>query len=194
MHRPPNQKKIWKKIAKYHWDRGLVKTIRTQGVPRYIHRSASVLLTGAQGCHNAQTRTQASPAAAESEARLGVGFLVVDISGPAAADSEFVDSVNGQLRRPIRLCSRWMSRWLTTMKLRGAPPVSSHIAKERLTGWCILGSTPELLQSVWVECPKKRRKLRCISYDTTRLFLGCTNPKKNGRDDSSSYSYVLVQQ
>ena len=43
---------------------------------------------------------------AESEARLAIGFLVVDNSGPAAADDEFAASVMRQLRRPIRLSSR----------------------------------------------------------------------------------------
>ena len=90
-------------------------------------------------------------------------FIVVDNSGPAAADNQFADSFMRQLRRPIRLCSRQISRWLITMKSHRAPPVSSHIAKELLAGWCILGSTLQLLQSVWVECPKKRRKLRYVS-------------------------------
>ena len=47
-----------------------------------------------------------SLAVAEADARLAIGFLVVDNSGPAAADSEFTASVTRQLRRPIRLCSR----------------------------------------------------------------------------------------
>ena len=109
---------------------------------------ACVLRTETPGCHSTQTRTQASPAVAESEARLAIGFLLVDNSGPAAADSEFAASVMRQLRRPIRLCSRHMSRWMTTMKSRRTPPVCSYIAKERFVGWCMLGSTLQLLQSV----------------------------------------------
>ena len=69
-------------------------------------------------------------------------------SAPAAAESEFAASVMRQLGLPIRLCSRQMSRWMTTMKSRRTPPVCSHIAKERFAGWCILGSTLQLLQSV----------------------------------------------
>ena len=79
-----------------------MKTIPTQGVARYSHRSACVLRTEAPGRHSTQTRTQASPAVAESEARLTIGFLVVNNSGPAAADSELAASVMRQLRRPIR--------------------------------------------------------------------------------------------
>ena len=94
----------------------LVKNIPKQGVAQYSHRSACVLPTEAPGRHSTQTRTQASPAVAESEARLAIGFLVVDNSGPAAADSKFAASVMRQSRRPIRLCSRQMSRWITTMK------------------------------------------------------------------------------
>ena len=33
---------------------------------------------------------------------MAIGFLVVDNSGPAAAESEFAASVMRQLRRPIR--------------------------------------------------------------------------------------------
>ena len=154
---------------------------------KYSHRSACVLRTEAPGRHSTYIRL------AESEARLAIGFLVVDNSGPAAADSEFADSVMRQFRRPIRPCSWQMSRWLTTMKSRRTPPVCSHIAKERLARWCILGSTLQLLQSVCVECPKKRRNLHYESYGTTCLFLGCTKPKKQ-RKGHDSYSYKLVQQ
>ena len=149
-----------------------MKIIPVQGVPQYSHRSACVLRTEAPGRHSTQTRTQASPAVAESEARLAIGFLLVDNSGPAATDSEFADSVMRQLRRPMRLCSRQMSRWLTTMKSRRTPPVCSHIAKERFGGWCILGSTLQLLQSVRVE-PQKTTKttLRIISVSYTHLTL-----------------------
>ena len=83
---------------------GLVKIIPRQGVAQYSHRSACVLRTEAPGRQSTQTRTQASPAVAESEARLAIGFLVVDNFGPAAADSDFADSIMRQLRRPIRLC------------------------------------------------------------------------------------------
>ena len=154
-----------------------MKIIPTQGVAQYSHRAASALRTEAPGRRCTQTRTQASPSVAESEATLAIGFLVVDNFGPAAADSEFAASVMRQLRRPIRLCSRQMSRWITTMKSRRTP-VCSHIAKERFAGWCILGSKLQLLQSVRVECPKKRQKPRYVSYGNTCLFLCCTNPKK----------------
>ena len=66
-----------------------MKIIRTQDVAQYSRRSACVLPTEAPGRQSTQTRTEASPAVAESEARLEIGFLVVDNSGPAAADSEF---------------------------------------------------------------------------------------------------------
>ena len=79
-----------------------MKIIPTQGVAQYSHRSACALRTEAPGRHSTQTRTQASPAVAESEARLAIGLLVVDNSGPAAAVSEFVASVMRLLRRPIR--------------------------------------------------------------------------------------------
>ena len=194
LHRPRNQKKKnWTFFAKYYWNRDLVNIIATQGLPQYSHRSVCVFRTEAPGRRSTQTRTQASPAVAESEDRLAIGFLVVDDSGPAGADNEFAYSVMRQLRRPIRPCSRQISRWLSTTKSRRTLPVSSHIAKERLAGWCILGSTLQLLQSVWVECPKKRRKLRYVSYGTTWLFLGCTNPKKQ-KKCHDSYTYVLVQQ
>ena len=68
---------------------GLVKIIPNQGVAQYSHRSACVLCTEAPGRHSTHTRTQASPAVAESEATLAIGFLVVDNSEPAAAESEF---------------------------------------------------------------------------------------------------------
>ena len=54
---------------------------------KYSHRSACVLRTEAPGRHSTYIRL------AESEARLAIGFLVVDNSGPAAADSEFAASV-----------------------------------------------------------------------------------------------------
>ena len=172
-----------------------MKIIPKQGVAQYSHRSACILRTEAPGRHSTQTRTQASPAVAESEARLAIGFLVVDNSGLAAADSEFAASVMRQLRRPIRVCSRQMSRWITTMKSHRTLPVCSHIAKERFAGWYILGSTIQLLQSVRVECPQKRQKLPYVSYrNTACVFLGCTNPKKKKRKSHDSYSYVLVQQ
>ena len=60
--------------------------------------------------HLTHTRTEVTPAAAESEARLVIGFLVVDNSGPAMAEGEFTASVMRQMHRPIRLCSRQMSR------------------------------------------------------------------------------------
>ena len=130
------------------------------------HRSACILRTEAPGRQSTQTRTQASPAVAESEARLAIAFLVVDNSGPAAAGSEFAASVMRHLRRPIRLCSRQMSRRMTSMKSRRTPPVYSHIAKERFAGWSILGSIVQRLQLVWVECPQKTTKttLRMIWY------------------------------
>ena len=67
------------------------------------HRSACVLRAEAPGRHNTQARTQASPAVAESDARLAIELLVVANSGPAAADSEFAASVMRLLRRPISL-------------------------------------------------------------------------------------------
>ena len=76
-----------------------------------------------------------------------------------------------QMRRPIRLCSRQMSRWMITTKSRRAPPVCWHMAKERFAGWCIFGSTLQLQLSVKVECPKKRQKLRYVLYVNTCLFL-----------------------
>ena len=136
------------KTIKKTLNRGLVKIIPKQGVARYSYRSACVPRTEAPGRHSSHTRTQPSPPVAESEARLAIGLLVVDNSGPAAADSDFAASVMRQLRRPIRLCSRQMSRWITTTKSRRTPPVCSHIAKELLAGWCILGSTLQLPQSV----------------------------------------------
>ena len=111
-----------------------MKIIPTQGVAQYGHRSACVLRTEALGRHSTQTQTRTSPAVAESEARLAIGFLEVDISGPAAADSEFAALVMRQLRRLIRPCSRQMSRWITTMKLRRTPPVCLYIANERFAG------------------------------------------------------------
>ena len=105
----------------------------------HSHRSACVIRTEAPRRHSTQTRTQASPAVTEPEARLAIGLLVVDNSGPAAADSEFAASVMRQLRRTIRLCSRQMSRWMTTMKSRRTPPVCSHAAKEHFAGFCMLG-------------------------------------------------------
>ena len=156
-----------------------MKIIPTQGVPQCSHRSDCVLRTEAPGRQSTQTRIQASPAVAESEARLAIGFLVVGNSGPAAADSEFAASVMRQLRRPIRLCSRQMSRWMTTMKSRETPPVCSHIAKERFAGWCIFGSTLQLLQSDRVECPKKRQKLHYVSFGTTYLAAQTRKNKNN---------------
>ena len=191
LHRPQKQKR-WTFFAKYYWNRGLMKIIPTQGVAQYSHRSACVLRTEAPERQSTQTRTQASPAVAESEAWLAIGFLVVNNSGPAAADSDFAASVMRQLRRPMRLCSRQVSRWMTTMKSRRTPPVCSHIARERFAGWCILGSTLQLLQSVWVECPKKRQKLRYAAYGTTCLLAARTRKSKTKCHDS--YSYVLVQQ
>ena len=183
----------------------MAKIIPTQGVPQYSHHSACVLRTEAPGRHSTQTQTQASPAVAESEARLAIRFLLIvfDNSGPAAADSEFADSVMRQLRRPIRPCSRQMSRWLSSMKSRRTPLVCSHIAKERLAGWRILGSTLQLLQSVSVECPKKRPKLRCLSrvpQKTTKTSLRIIwynmlvswlhEPEKTKKKSHDSYSYV----
>ena len=77
-----------------------MKTIPTQGVAQYSHRSACVLRAEAPGCHSTQTRTQAGPAVAESEARLAIGFVVVDNSGPAAADSEFAASFSHEAVAP----------------------------------------------------------------------------------------------
>ena len=65
----------------------------------------------------------------------------------------------------------WNAIQLTTMKSRKTPPVCLHIAKERFTGWWIFGSKLQLPLSVWVECPNKRQKLRCVSYGTTCLLL-----------------------
>ena len=70
-----------------------MKIIPKQGVAQYSHRSACILRTEAPGRHSTQTRTQASPAVAESEARLAIGFLVVDNSGLAAADRELAAPV-----------------------------------------------------------------------------------------------------
>ena len=53
-----------------------MKILPAQGVVQYSHRSAYVLPTEAPGRHGTQTRTQASPDVAESEARLAIGFLV----------------------------------------------------------------------------------------------------------------------
>ena len=153
---------------------------------RNSHRSAWVLRTEAPGRQSTQTRTQASPSVAESEARLAIGFLVVDNSRPAAADSEFAASVMRQVRRPTRLCSRQMSRWMTIMKSRRTPPVCSHIAKERFAGWCISGSTLQLLQSVWVQCPPKRQKLRYVSYGTTCSCLLAERTGKNKKNATTS--------
>ena len=78
-----------------------MKIIPAQGVVQYSLRSACVLPIDAPGRHSTQTRTQASPAVAESEVRLAIGFLVVDNSGPAAVESEVAASVMRQLRRPL---------------------------------------------------------------------------------------------
>ena len=107
-----------------------------------------VLPTEAPGRQRTQTRTQASPAVSESEARLAIGSLVVDNSGPESTGSEFAASVMRQLRRPNSLCSRQMSQWMATMKSRRTPPVCLHIAKERFAGWWIFVSTLQLPQSV----------------------------------------------
>ena len=114
------------------------------------HHSACVLPTEAPGRHRTQTLTQASPAVAycKSEARLAMGFLLIDNSGPAAAESEFAASAMRQLRRPIGLCSRQMSQWKTTTKSRRTQPICSHIAKKHFAGWCIFRSTLQLPQSV----------------------------------------------
>ena len=69
-----------------------------------------------------------------------------------------------QLHRLIRVCSRQMPRWKTWMKSRRTPPVWSQIAKKRFTLLWFFGKTLQLPQSVPVECPKKRRKLRYIFY------------------------------
>ena len=74
--------------------------IPTQGVPQYSHCPACVLRTEAPGRHSTQPRTQSSPVVAESEPRLAIEFLVVDNSGPAAADSEFAASVSHEAVAP----------------------------------------------------------------------------------------------
>ena len=79
-----------------------MKIIPKQDVGQYSHHSACVLPAEAPGRHSTQTRTQASPAVAESEAGFAIGFIV-DYFGPAAADSEFAASVMRLLRRPISL-------------------------------------------------------------------------------------------
>ena len=79
-----------------------MKIIPTQGVAQYSHRSGGVLRAEAPGRHSTHnnTGTQASPAVAESEARLAIGFVVVDNSGPAAADSEFAASFSHEAVAP----------------------------------------------------------------------------------------------
>ena len=90
-----------------------------------------------------------------------------------------------QLRRPIRLCSRQMSRWMATMKSSRTPPACSHIAKERFAGWWIFGSTlQQLPKSVWVERKKKTTKTTSRVYHmvphccSTCLFLDAQTRKK----------------
>ena len=128
---------------------------------------------------------------AESEARLAIGLLAIDNSGPAEAEIEFAASVMRQLRRPIRLCSRQMSRRKTVTKSPRTPPVRSHIARGRFAGWSIFASTLQLPQSVSVECPPKRQKLRLRVLWRDIMLVSCsTNPKNN----ITKYhdSYVLV--
>ena len=141
--------------------------------------------------HSTQTRTQASSAVALSEARLAIGFLVIDNSGPEAA--EIAASVMRQLRRPIRLSSGQMSRWKVRTKSRRTHPPRSHIAKERFAGWWIFGSTLHLPQSIGNLCPPKRPKLRNIPYGTVCRFLAARarNIQKICHD---WYLYLLVQQ
>ena len=97
-----------------------------------------------------------------------------------------------ELRRPIRLCSQQTSRWKTTTK-SCRTPLCSLIDNERFAGWWSVGRTLQLPQSVWVECPIKRHKLRYMSYGTVGLFLAARtrNIRKAHHD---SHSYLLVQQ
>ena len=145
-----------------------MKIIPTQGVAQYSHRSACVLRTEEPGRHSTQTRTQASPAVAESEARLAIGLQVVDNPGPAAAESEFAASVMRQLRRPIRLCSRQMSRWMTTMKFaQDSCYMLAHSQRTvcRVVDFGINTTAPAVGLS---RVPQKtKKKLRYASYGTT---------------------------
>ena len=117
-----------------------------QGVAQYSHH-ACVLRTEAPERHSTQTRTQTSPAVAESEARLAIGFLVTDNCGPAAAESELAAQAMRKLRRPIRAMLTAYVAVEDTTKSRWTP-VYSQIAKERFPGWCILGPALQLPQSV----------------------------------------------
>ena len=106
LHRPQNQKQTLTYFAfppQILLKPGFGHNHPTQGVVQYSHRSACVLPTEARGLHKTQTRTQGSPAVAETDARLAVGFLVLDNSGPVTAEGEFAASVMRQLRRPISL-------------------------------------------------------------------------------------------
>ena len=154
------------------------------------HRSVCVPRTEAPGRHRTQTRTQASPAVAESEARLAIGFLVVDNSGPAAADSDFAASVVRQLRRPIRQCSRQMSRWITTTKSRRTPPQCSHIAKERFAGWCILGfntTAPAVgLSRVSPQNDKNYVTYSIISYGSTYTLVSWLHEPEKKKEKATT--------
>ena len=168
-----------------------MKIIPTQGVPQYIHRSACVLRTEAPGRHSTQTRTKASPVVAEVEARLAIGFQFIDRSGPAAAGRDFAASVMRQLLRPIGLCSRQMSRWMTTTKSRRTP-VCLHIAKERFAGWCW---NQHYRSRSWSgsSAPKNEKNYVTHPMEPHACFLAART-RKNKEKCHDSCSYVLVQQ
>ena len=67
-----------------------------------------------------------------------------------------------QLRRPIRLCSRKMSRWMATVKSRRTRPVCSHTAMELLAGWWISDEHySSRSRSEW-SAPKNDKS--CVTY------------------------------
>ena len=160
---------------------------------RAIQRSLCPLPTEVPGRNRTQPRIQASLDVPSSEARLAIGFLVIDISGPAADESEFEASLMRQLRRPIRLSSGQMSRCKVRTKSRKTHPPRWHIAKERFAGWWIFGSTLQLPLSVGNLCPPKRPKVRYISYGTVCRFLAART-RKIQKICHDSYLYLLVQQ
>ena len=78
LHRSQNQKKNCEHFSLIIVETGVWRKSSPHKAWRNTHRCPCVLRTEARGRHSTQTGTQASPAAAESEARL----LVVDNSNP----------------------------------------------------------------------------------------------------------------
>ena len=115
---------------------------------------------------------------AESEARLEIGFLVVDNSGPAAADSEFAASVIDAVAPADEA--------MFTADVAVDDP--NEISQDSS---CMLAHSQGTFCRVvhfWNEItapavglsrmPPKRPKLRCVSYGTTCLFLPARTREK----------------